>query len=139
MERGTNLFTEKRPIGLKIVIVLSIINSVFAFVHFFLVSKGIISSKGLTDLLWIFGVSCTIFGALPVLFGSYGLYQRKMWGLAFFSLGSGTYLCFATIIIILSVVKGIFDIMFYAAIYLILFKLIANAYVWVFRHRFSDI
>ncbi|PKM47219.1 MAG: hypothetical protein CVV03_04350 [Firmicutes bacterium HGW-Firmicutes-8] len=132
------MFTDRRPTGLKIIVTLTILNSLATLVHFILMERGILNSPGLTEDIWIYGVAVTLVAVLPVTFGSYGLYYKRIWGLSFFTLGGGAYLYAAAQMLLLSVRNQSFNIMFFISIYLILFNLFALFYCWTFRHHFRD-
>lgn len=132
------MFTDRRPLGLKTVVFLVVVNCLFTVTHFVLIGRGILNTPGLVESFWVFATAVTLIAVLPAAIGAYGLYHKKMWGLGFFTLGSGAYLSSSAMILLLSVRTGTFGIMFYAAIYLILYNFLADVYIWALRHHFRD-
>lgn len=132
------MFSDKRPLGLKIVVYLAILNSVATITHFILLDRGILKSSGLIADFWIYAGTVAIVAVLPLVIGAYGMYGKRMWGLGFFTLGSGAYLCAAVLILLLSVKASSYGIMFYSSIYLIFYSLLATLYSWAFRHHLRE-
>lgn len=132
------MFIDKRPSGLKLVIALSIINSLATIVHFFLISQGILKTHGVIQPLWITAVTVTLTGILPTILGVYGLYHKRLWGLGFFIFSSGAYLSLALLVLLTTFKAAGLGIMFFISIYLILYNLLAVMYCWNFRHHLRE-
>ena len=132
------MFTDRKPTGLKVVITLTILNSLAAMIHFILLERGMLRTPDLIEDIWIYGVAVTLVAVLPVTFGAYGLYHKRIWGLGFFTLGGGAYLYAAAQMLLLSIQNQSFNIMFFVSIYLIVYNLFALFYGWTFRHHFRD-
>ncbi len=133
------MFIDKRPTGLKITIALALLNAIISLIHFILLGNGILLRvSGLVSNLWIYATVTTVVAVLPVTLGAFGLYHRRMWGLGFFTLGNGAYLCLALLVLLLTVIAHNIGIMFYVSVYLVLYSFFATSYVWVFRHHFRE-
>lgn len=132
------MFTEKRPTGLKTVIFLAFINSIVTLVHFLLLERGILAVTGLIEDLWVYAAAVSLVGVLPAAIGAYGLYQKRTWGLSFFTFGSGAYISSSLLILLLSVKTHTYGIMFYVSLYIIIYSLLATFYCWMFRHHFAE-
>ncbi len=133
------MFADRRPTGLKIVVTLAFLNVLATLVYFVLGEWGLLGTAGLVENLWIYGVAVTVTAVLPLALGAYGLFRRKLWGLSFFTVGSGAYLCSSLLIILAAVSTRNFQaIIFYVSLYLFFFNLLADFYVWNFRHHFRD-
>ena len=132
------MFTDRKPTGLKVVITLTILNSLAAMIHFILLERGMLRTPDLIEDIWIYSVAVTLVAVLPVTFGAYGLYHKRIWGLGFFTLGGGAYLYAAAQMLLLSIQNQSFNIMFFVSIYLIVYNLFALFYGWTFRHHFRD-
>ncbi len=132
------MFTDRRPLGLKIVVFFAILNSLATVTHFVLLDRGIFRTTGLVQNFWVYAVTVTVIAVLPVALGAYGLFYKRMWGLGFFTFGSGAFLCASGFVLLTSVEAQKFGIMFYFAIYLILYSFLANLYTWAFRHHLRE-
>lgn len=132
------MFNDRRPFGLKLLIVLAIINSLATVVHFFLIGQGILKTPGVVQPLWITATTVTVSGILPSILGIYGLYLKRLWGLSFFIFGSGAYLSMALWVLMTTFKDSGLGIMFFISIYLILYNLIAVLYSWSFKHHLSE-
>ena len=132
------MFSDKRPLGLKLVITLGIVNCFATIVHFFLISQGILKTPGVIQPLWVTAVTVTLTGILPAILGAYGLYRKKMWGLGFFIFSNGAYLSLALLVLLTTFKAAGLGIMFFISIYLILYNLLAFVYCWNFRHHLRE-
>lgn len=132
------MFTDRKPLGLKLTVGLGILNSVIAMAGFVLTSRGKLAVTGLGDNLWVYGTVMTIFAVIPVIYGIYGLYHRKMWGLGYFTFGSGVFAGLAGSAVLFMFTHSNYGVIFYASIYLVLYTLLANVYTWTFRHQFNN-
>jgi hypothetical protein len=132
------LFNDRRPLGLKLVITLAIINSLATVVHFFLISQGILKTTGIMGPVWITAAAVTFAGVLPTLLGIYGLYIKRLWGLSFFVFGSGAFLSMALLVLLTSLNESGLGIMFFISIYLIVYNLVAPMYSWSFKHHLRE-
>ena len=132
------MFNEKRTTGLKLVVFLAMVNAIITLTHFILLDKGILGFNGLINDLWIYATAVSLVAVLPAAIGAYGLYQKRMWGLGFFTLGSGAYISSSLLILLLSVKSVNFGIMFYVSIYIVIYSLLATFYSWMFRHHFRE-
>lgn len=132
------MYAEKKETGLKIIVTLAIINSLATVVHFVLMGVGRLTVYGLVGDTVTYVVPAVLIGVLPITLGAVGLYRRKMWGISYFGLGSGGYLYGALTVFLTYIKSGHQGIMFYIALYLILYHLIANIYVWMYRFNLRD-
>lgn len=132
------MFIDKKPLGLKIVIVLSILNALATVIHFFLIGQGILETPGIIENLWITVVTVILTGVLPSMCGAYGLYYKRLWGLGFFIFGSGAYMSLALFVLMTTFKASGFGIMSLISIYLILYSLLAVLYAWAFRHHLRE-
>lgn len=131
------MFNDRRPLGLKLVIALAIINSLATVAHFFLIGHGILRISGVIQPQSVTAATVILTSVLPTLLGVYGLYLKRLWGLSFFIFGSGAFLSMA-VFVLLTTLSNL-GIMFLISIYLILYNLLAVLYSWSFRHHLREL
>ncbi len=132
------MYTDGRHLRFTVVIVLAVINSIVTSAYLIMTDRGIMEAAYQTEAVSEAILPLAVAGVIPVIIGSYGLYMRRMWGLGFFTLGSGGFLFASLAGVILSLESSIFGILFYLSLYLILFNIIASIYIWIFRFNLKD-
>ena len=132
------MYTDGRHLRFTFIIVLAVLNSIMAPGFFVLLDRGVLSAAYLPMGIWTAVLPLLIAAVIPVVVGSYGLYFRKMWGLGFFTLGSGAVLFGSLTGLVLSARNDDFGILFFLSAYLILYNIIANIYTWIFRFNLKD-
>ncbi len=132
------MFVEKKPLGLKIVVALALVNSLATLAYFVLLIRGILKPAGLVENVWVYALTVIVIAVFPVILGACGLNLEKVWGLGFFTVGSGAYLFLSAVILMTSIASRNFKILFYVSVYLFLYHILASFYAWIFRHHLKD-
>ncbi|WP_418792031.1 hypothetical protein [Phosphitispora sp. TUW77] len=132
------MYTDGRHLRFNVVIVLALLNSIITLAYFVLVEQGILQPACLPE-----GIRAAVFPmvlvvVVPIVLGSYGLYMRRMWGLGFFTIGGGGFLFASLTGIIFSAKSDVFGMLFFLSLYLVLYNIIANIYIWIFRFNLRD-
>lgn len=131
------MYKERKFLGLRIVVYLAFLNSIVTIAHFFMLNRGILNLTNFTGDIFDYALPISITGILPLIFGAFGIYQKRMWGLGFFTLGNGAYL-FAAVSLLRLTFQPNPGIMFYAAVYLLVYSILAHLYIWNIRYSLRD-
>ena len=132
------MYTDGRHLRFKVVIVLAVLNSIITLAYFILINQGVLEAAYMPESIWAAAIPLAVIAVAPVVIGSYGLYMRRMWGLGFFTLGGGGFLFASLAGIMLSVRSDVFGILFFLSLYTILYNVVANIYIWIFRFNLKD-
>jgi len=132
------LFNDRRSATFKFVINIAVINSFITLVHFVLLGSSFLKDIGIAGDVGDFAVPVTITAVVPVILGAYGMYNRRMWGLGLFTLGTGAFLCSSLLVIMMLLKEGTFGAMFYVSAYLALYNIFAYIYSWNYRYNLRD-